>query len=109
MRNYIQKGNTITCKAPVNGVKSGDVVKVEDILGISVNDASEGENFALNLSGAYELSKAQVEIKQGQKVYWSESKNQITSTATGNDLLGIAMNNATKETPSIIVRLIGSF
>ena len=30
MRNYIQKGNTITCKASINGVKSGDVVKVED-------------------------------------------------------------------------------
>ncbi len=108
MRNYIQKGNTITCKAPINGVKSGDVVKVEDMIGVSITDANEGD-IVLNLAGAYELSKAQVEIKQGQKVYWSESKKQITSTATGNNLLGIAMNNAAKETPSIIVRLNGSF
>ena len=69
----------------------------------------KGEEVVLNLAGAYELSKAQVEIKQGQKVYWSESKSQITTTATGNNLLGIAMNNAAKETPSIIVRLNGSF
>lgn len=86
-------------------VNSGDVVKVEDVVGIAEHDAKlkeDGNYYAtLKLTGAFKLTTANNNIAVGAKVYLT-SAGAVTSTATSNKLIGHAIKSGTGY---VVVRL----
>jgi predicted RecA/RadA family phage recombinase len=109
MRNYVQRGDTLDITAP-GAVASGDVVIKGVIVGISNVDAAEGETFALDVVGVFDLPKvAALAIGQGDAVYWDTANKVVTKTAGGNTKLGVATIAAPNPSGSVSVRLNGAF
>ena len=57
MKNYVQKGETLTVNAPAGGVASGAVVLVNKLLGIAAADAAEGAAFEVQVEGVFSVPK----------------------------------------------------
>ena len=109
MRNYVQRGDTLDVTAAA-AVKSGGVVIVGSIIGVSNVDAEIGDEFALDVVGVFELPKvAALAIAVGDVVYWDSANKLVTKTAGGNTKLGVATSAAANPSPSVNVRLNGAF
>lgn len=91
MRNYIQPGNTITLAAPYD-VTSGGGLLVGALFGVAGGDALAGETVETSLVGVFDLTKAASQAwSVGDKVYWDDTNKVATKTATGNTLIGVAI------------------
>ena len=108
MKNFIQKGNTITLTAPAGGVTSGGGVLVGSLFGIAAGDAVENAGVEVQTCGVFELPKATGAITQGAKVYWNNTNKNVTTTASGNTLIGAATVAAASGDATVIVRLNGT-
>ena len=100
MRNYMQRGNSVTVAAP-GAVESGDVVQVGSLIGVAYEDADIGDDVEIAIEGVYSLPKGAGEITAGASVYWSGT--QVT-TADTDDALGIAAE--TSDGDDIAVKLV---
>jgi len=78
-KTYIQEGNVVTVTAPTNGVKSGDVLVVGNLIGVCNIDAAEGAETELSLTGVWELPKASGQINAGAVVWW-DTRRATSST-----------------------------
>jgi predicted RecA/RadA family phage recombinase len=107
MRNYVQPGNTVTLTAPTGGVASGDGVLVGTLFGVAAYDAAAGGEVEVELVGVFELAKASGAISEGQKTYWDATNKVVTTTATGNTLVGAAVRAAASGATTARVRLNG--
>ncbi len=103
MKNYIEQGAVLTTTAAA-AVTSGDPVIVGDMTGVAANDAAIGETLVLNLHGVYRLAKVAGAIAQGAKVYLTSGGN-ITTTASGNTLVGRAFKAAANDDETVDVKL----
>ena len=85
----IRDGNKLdyTCVA---AVAMDDVIVVGSIVGIASQDGAIGDVIALDVAGVYELKANTAAISQGAAVYWDESAEEVTTTATDNVFLGHA-------------------
>ena len=108
MKNYVQPGNVVTLTTPTGGIRSGDGVLVGSLFGVSAYDADAGEEMEVSLVGVYELPKAAGAIGEGAKVYWDGTGKTVTTTATGNKLIGAAVRAAGSAEVSARVRLDGT-
>lgn len=91
MRNFIQPGHTVTVPAPYD-VLSGAPVMVGAIFGVANHDALSGKDLELSRGGVYALPKAASQAwTVGQKVYFDATNKVLTSTASGNTLVGAAL------------------
>jgi len=108
MKNFIQKGDTITLTAPTGGVSSGDGVLVGSLFGIAAGDAAENDNVEVQTRGVFDLPKATGAIAQGAKVYWDNTNKNVTTAVTGNTLIGAATVAAASGDATVIVRLNGT-
>ncbi len=85
-------------------VVSGDLVQVDEIVGIAEHDAKlkeDGETYAtLKLTGAFKLETADT-VTVGAKVYVTAA-GVVTTTATSNKLIGHAIKAGTGY---VVVRL----
>jgi predicted RecA/RadA family phage recombinase len=107
MKNYIQKGDTLTIPAPV-AVLSGEPVIAGAIVGIASCDALSGAAVDVATSGVFELPKVAADaFAIGAAVYWDDEADLATSTATDNTKLGVAVAAATASTATVILRLSG--
>ena len=91
MKNYVQKGDALDFVAPSGGVVSGTAVLIGVTLVIPVTSAAEGETFAGAVEGVFELPAAtsQAWATPGLKIYWDGTNDLLTTTASGNSLVGI--------------------
>lgn len=105
MKNFRHEGRMIPCTAPAGGVVSGAGTKIGDLFGVAATTAPEGEGFELAVDGVYSLPKAAGAIGQGAKVYWSTGGANVTTTASGNTLIGHAAAAALDGSPAVDVRL----
>lgn len=106
-KNYIQRGDTLTIPAPA-AVLSGGVVIAGDIKGIAQGDAAAGVPVDVATRGVWELPKVAANaFTLGGKVYWNATDGLATSTASGNTLLGVAVEAAPADTAAVKVRLSG--
>jgi predicted RecA/RadA family phage recombinase len=78
------------------------------LFGVAVNKLANAEVGAFNLVGVYELAKATGAITAGAKVYWDNSAKNVTTTASGNSLIGAATVAALSGDATVIVRLDGT-
>lgn len=115
MKNYIQNGKIITYTLPESAtVTSGQVVIIGTLKGVAQTSGVAGDKVTVSLYGVYELPKATGAITQGALVYWAAAGNPIggvagsgaiTTTASGNTLLGQAFEGVASGDAFINVRL----
>ncbi len=107
MRNFVQPGDVITFPAaPAGGVRSGDGVLVGSAFGVAAYDAAEGQPFEGAVVGVYRLPKAGGAIPFGAALYWNGTA--LTTTATGNTMVGWAAAPAAADEATVACRLDGT-
>jgi predicted RecA/RadA family phage recombinase len=109
MRNYIQPGDSITVIAEAEAT-SGDIIKLGNLVGVASGAAAIGEPLVLTTTGVFELPKVSTDaLAIGDAVYFRTSDSTITSTASGNTKIGVAVAAAGNPSGSVRVRLNGTF
>ncbi len=88
-KNYVADGNVLKYTAGAN-IASGALVLMNTIAGVAVTDIANGESGSVQISGIFTLAKASGAINQGAKVYWDATNSNVTTTASGNTLIGVA-------------------
>jgi predicted RecA/RadA family phage recombinase len=91
--NFRQVGEVLHYEVQASdNIKSGDLVAVNDVVGVAINDGVEGELLAVSVQGVYEVPvpAAAGTIAQGKEVYYDTTAKEITLTPTGNILIGWA-------------------
>lgn len=106
MKNYVQRGETLTIPAPA-AVLSGGVVIAGSIIGVANGDAAIGDPVDVDVTGVFDLPKvAALAIGLGDVVYWDATNGIVTKTASGNTKLGYATTAAANPSASVSVRLV---
>ena len=106
MRNFVQIGNTISIPAVTVAVPAGGVYLAGALIGISHNSAEIGDPVDLALVGVYELPKVGADVVAlGGAVYWNATAKLVTTTASGNTKLGVAIEAAGSGIGTVKVRL----
>lgn len=106
MLNYVQPGDTLDLTAPAGGVISGQAALYGALFGVASVSALEGQKLAVQIEGVFTLPKATgAGLTEGQKVYWDDTAKKITGTASGNTLVGHAVEVAASAAVEVAVRL----
>ncbi len=105
MKNYVQKGERMVAIAPSGGVTSGDLIIVGAVAGVAETSALEGEEVVIVCDGVFSLKKAAVAVAQGAKLYWVSADKNVTTTASGNTLIGRAWSAAAEDAAVADVKL----
>lgn len=91
MKNLVmQSGDNITVPAPY-AVASGAGVLVGAMFGVASSDAALNANVVIVRKGVYTLAKATGQAwTAGARLYWDNTAKNVTTTASGNTLIGFA-------------------
>jgi predicted RecA/RadA family phage recombinase len=109
MKNFIQNGRTISLTAPY-AVLSGGGLLVGSIFGVASFNAAISETVEAQLEGVFELPKTSaLAIAIGERLYWDNTARVVNKTVAGNTLIGVAVSTAADPSPTVLVRLNGSF
>lgn len=108
MKNFIQPGDMMEITAAA-ALSSGDGVLQGSVFGVAAIDVAIGEKVNIALEGVYELPKKSADVfAQGAKAYWDNTLKEVTVTAMGNSLIGVAHAAAGAGILKISVRLDGT-
>ena len=88
--NYVQEGKILNHTASGADIKSGDLIVMGAIAGIAKTDIADGKTGAVHIEGVYSVPKASGAVTQGAKLYWNNANSNLTTTASGNVIVGIA-------------------
>tara|TARA_R110002124_G_scaffold173690_4_gene341334 strand:- start:24953 stop:25414 length:462 start_codon:yes stop_codon:yes gene_type:complete len=95
MKNFIQPGETLDLLAPSGGVTSGLGYLIGALFVVAAVTAAEGETFAGARTGVFDLDATTHASTQafaaGDPVYWNDTTKKVTATATGNQIIGFAV------------------
>ncbi|WP_208350399.1 DUF2190 family protein [Pseudaestuariivita rosea] len=109
MKNYVQAGENITVTAEA-AATSGDGVRVGTLFGIASGVAEIGDSLVLVTEGVFEMPKvATDDMAVGAAVYWRSSDGLVTTTASGNTKVSVAIMAAGNPSSAVRVRLNGTF
>ena len=111
MKNFVQPGHTITLTAPY-AVTSGDGLLVGAIFGVASATAAISESVEAAVTGVFDLKKTASQAwSPGDKVYWDNTAKEVTKTASGNTLIGVAVDAVGSGAAETVgrVRLSGSY
>lgn len=90
MKNYVQKGDTITVSAPY-AVTAGQGVLVGTLFGVASFSAANGATVEIVTDGVFDLAKADSQAwTVGALIYWDNAGRVCTTTSAGNTLIGKA-------------------
>lgn len=103
-QNYIESGDVLDWTATAD-TKSGDMVAIGDMVGISLGDAKTDQIVAVRMKGVFEVAKATGAITIGSKVYLDATASKATATETGNKFMGYAWESVTSSAPLVRVVL----
>ncbi|TQS73299.1 DUF2190 family protein [Rhodobacteraceae bacterium] len=107
MKNYVQPGEHVTLVAEA-AVKAGTLVRIGAITGVAQEDAVAGENVTLVRRGVFELAKTSAQAwTPGAKVYLAAGGGDLTTTASGNTLVGVTLAAAADPSDTGLVLLDG--
>ena len=88
MKNFVQPGDVVSVTAPA-AVASGQGVLVGALFGVAVNAAASGASVEIATTGVHNLAKTTGQAwTQGALVYWDNTNRLVTTTASGNTLIG---------------------
>jgi predicted RecA/RadA family phage recombinase len=108
MKNYIQRGDTLTLLAPYN-VASGAGFVVGAIFAIAACTVLAGSPVEGVREGVFTLPKTSAQAwTQGDKIYWDDVNKRCDSDSTVGLLIGAAGENATNPSAEGVVVLTAS-
>ena len=79
---------------PGAAVSAGEVVVQGTMVGVATKDIAASTRGALRVGGVFDFAKGSGAITAGALVYWNDTANQATTTASGNKLIGPAVEAA---------------
>ena len=87
MKNYVQRGETVTVTAPYAVLSGGGILVAGTghIFGVAVNNQSSGDSTEVLTEGVFDLTKDTSTFAEGDYVYWNNSLQECTSTAMRDD------------------------
>lgn len=107
MKNYVQRGDTLSIPAPAD-VESGEIVISGSIIGVAAGDALTGETVDVDTVGVFDLPKVSaLAISVGNIVYYDAATGLVNKTSSGNTKVGVAVTAAANPSASVNVRLSG--
>lgn len=102
---FVQEGAAIDY-TPGADVAAGDVIVQGDLVGVARFDIKSGILGALAVTGVFDFAKAtNVAYTVGTILYWDDTNNIVTATATGNKQVGKVVRAAATTDPTVRVRL----
>ena len=108
MKNFIQRGNTITVTAPY-AVSSGDGVLVGSLFGVAAFDALITTSVEIVTEGVFDLAKTSaLAIGVGDVVYWDDAAKEVNKTTSGTPV-GVALVAAANPSATVTVRLFSGY
>lgn len=107
MKNFVQDGDVLTLTAPY-AVASGGGALVGTLFGVATSTVANAAQGEFATTGVFDLPKASGAITQGAKVYWDNTNKVVTTTASGNSLIGAAIAAAVSGDATARVRLNGT-
>lgn len=105
MKNFIQKGDTVSVTAPA-ALASGQGVLVGALFGVAAHAAAQGAPVEVVRKGVFELSAVTADTGAvGAKMYWDNNARKLTTTATNNSLVGalIAAKDGDDTTATVLL------
>ncbi|HMN36638.1 MAG TPA: DUF2190 family protein [Hyphomicrobium sp.] len=103
MKNFVQRGGTLTIESPGN-YAAGEPVFKGGLSGIAASDVTTGDDLDLVTEGVFELPKAAEAIDVGDAMYWSLA-NKVVSTTSTDSYIGIAVTVGDAASPTVNVKL----
>ncbi|AUR84393.1 protein of unknown function DUF2190 [Vibrio phage 1.055.O._10N.286.55.E9] len=89
-KGFVQHGNTLTFTAPAGGVVNGKMYKVGDMVVVADGTFPAGSECEGHLVGVWEYPKTSANVAaQFAKAYLLADGSAITTTASGNTLIGV--------------------
>lgn len=109
MKNFVQHGDIVTIIAAA-AIASGDLVRVNSLIGVAATDAAIGDEVEIKVSGVFDLPKTSAQAwAVGNPIYMIAASSLLTNVAgTGNFLVGVATAVAANPSGTGRVRLNGS-
>jgi predicted RecA/RadA family phage recombinase len=102
---FVHDGDYVDYK-PSSNVAAGDVIVQGDLVGVAKGDIAANKLGALAISGVFDFAKAtNVAYTVGTILYWDDTNNVVTTTATGNKQIGKVVRAAATTDPTVRVRL----
>lgn len=92
----------------VSAVSAGDVVVQGELVGVVTHDIAAGESGNLGVSGNWIFPKATDSgsaLTAGANVYWNAASQVVTTTASGNKLIGKVVTAVADTATTVIVRM----
>lgn len=111
MKNYVQKGDTLTLTAPA-AVAAGAAFQVGSIIAIATSAAAENATVEGLVVGVVDVSKVSAQAwTVGAPIYFDATAGNFTTDDDegGNALAGVAVAIAANPSATGRVRLNGSF
>lgn len=88
MKNYVQPGETLTLTAPYD-VASGGGFLVGALFAVACTSALSGAEVEGKTTGVFDITALNTDTGSiGTKMYWDNTNKRLTTTASGNTLVG---------------------
>ena len=102
---FVLEGDTIDFTAAA-AVAVGDVVVQGDLVGVVTRTLAIGELGSLIVEGVLDFTKlTNVAFTVGTILYWDDTNNVVTVTATGNKVIGKVIRAAATTDATVRIRL----
>lgn len=102
---FVHDGRSIDY-TPVAAIASGEVVVQGDLIGVTKRPLAAGELGTLAVDGVYDFAKlTNVAFTVGTILFWDDTNNVVTTTASGNKQIGKVVRAAALTDPTVRVRL----
>lgn len=88
-KNFIHEGDVLNYTAGAN-IASGQFVLIGAIGGVAIAAIANGATGAVRVKGVFSVPKATGAVTQGAKLYWDATNSVLTTTASGNTIVGVA-------------------
>jgi predicted RecA/RadA family phage recombinase len=105
MKNFIQKGHTLTLLFAAGAV-AGQAVLVGKIFGVAVADVAAGDTGEATTEGVFELPALGTDVAaQGAILYWDAVNSRLTTTAAGNTRVGVAVEAKANGVATALIKI----
>ena len=88
-KNFIQEGKVLDYTAAAD-IASGQFVLVGAIGAVAIAAIANGATCPVQVTGVFSIPKAAGAVTQGAKLYWDAANSVLTTTASGNTIVGVA-------------------
>lgn len=93
---------------PGGNIAAGEVVVIGELVGVAKTPIAANTLGALVVEGIFDFAKATgggTAISAGANVYWDDTNNMATTTASGNKLIGKCVKAAADGDATVRVRM----